>query len=215
MNNNTIKTMSKATVDYIATKLNCTATKAELTKQLKAQPEALETAYTEAKAQQKAEADSRKKQKAEELAKRAEALAKAEQKQKAEQQKQKDKKQKQKQTSTEKGATFDKSAELKKLETELKKRLTGAEFSVSTAKAKILVKKSGKSVFKCFIQKAGIRIYTDETTAKKAKIKAEKKSDSYQFAYTAIATLEQIEKLYTVAEVKQKTGEDKKQKEDK
>ena len=126
------------------------------------------------------------------------------------------KKEKKTEQKTEKKAdTFNKKAELKKLETELKKRLAGAELSVTETKAKILVKKSGKSVFKCFIQKAGIRVYTDEQTAKKAKIKAEKKSDSYQFAYTAIATLEQIEKLYTVAEVKQKKAEDKKQKESK
>lgn len=109
MNNNTIKTMSKATVDYIANKLGCTATKAELVKQFKAQPEALETAYAEAKAKAKAEAEPRKQQKAEAEAKKQEAIAKAE----AEAKKQKTTGQKQKQKQTKQQKQKDSKAEAK------------------------------------------------------------------------------------------------------
>jgi hypothetical protein len=96
MTNNTIKTLSTSTVTRIAEKLNCTATKAELIKQFKAQPEAVEKAYNEAKTEQSAEAEPRRQAKAEEMAKRAEAIAKAEEKQKqGKQGKTKEQKQKQ------------------------------------------------------------------------------------------------------------------------
>lgn len=100
MTKNTIKSMSTATVEYIAKKLGCTATKAELTKQLATKAEEMEKAYTAFKLIAKAEAEQNRQAKAEEQKQKQEALAKA--KAEAEQKQSKQKQSKAKQTKEQK-----------------------------------------------------------------------------------------------------------------
>ena len=78
MTKTTIKSMSNNCVSFIAGQLNCEATKAELTRQFKANEKAIENAYNKFNRIAQEQADARRRQHAEELAEKARKLAEAE-----------------------------------------------------------------------------------------------------------------------------------------